>query len=435
MLLVYIDRSSPRIDYTFQLMLKDIAGLDYRLTSDEHTFRAFDGAKCSYGYQSFEGVQHVQAFGLLHEEGIRAMEVPVVDHQGIACPFPVNGSTLFPFDVFSAAFYLVTRYEEYLAKDKDEHGRYRAVDSLAYRLGFLTKPVVNQWALALRYKLVNIFPALSYRSSSYRYISTIDVDQAYAYKAKGAWRNLGGLARDLKQGQWADVWERLSVLFLGQPDPFDTFNGILSLNRKHDGELHFFLHLGDRGPYDKSLTWNHAHMKKLVQKLSARGLLGIHPSYASLDQQVLHQECMRFKSLTQQLPKRSRQHYLRLSFPHTYQALLAESVEADYSMGYADQVGFRASTCTPFWFYDVSKEEVTGLRVYPFALMDGTLKDYMHLSTPEAIQVSDQLLKEVKAVDGLFMSIWHNHSLNGQREWSGWDLIYEKMTTQATCIA
>ena len=61
----------------------------------------------------------------------------------------------------------------------------------------------------------------------------------------------------------------------------------------------------------------------------------------------------------------NRFHFLRFTLPQSYQQLLACGISDDYSMGYADQIGFRAGTCTPFYFYDLENEIQTTLKVHP----------------------------------------------------------------------
>ena len=70
----------------------------------------------------------------------------------------------------------------------------------------------------------------------------------------------------------------------------------------------------------------------------------------------MKKEKNRLEGITNMQTKRSRQHYLRFSLPETYQQLIDLEIEEDYSMGYASHVGFRASTCTPFYFYDLDFE-------------------------------------------------------------------------------
>ena len=71
-----------------------------------------------------------------------------------------SGSGGFPFDPFTAGFYMVTRYEEYLGKNKDRFGRFSPKGSIAYAGNFLDKPVVNLWAQSLVEELQKARPYL-----------------------------------------------------------------------------------------------------------------------------------------------------------------------------------------------------------------------------------------------------------------------------------
>ena len=96
-------------------------------------------------------------------------------------------------------------------------------------------------------------------------------------------------------------------------------------------------------------------------------------------------------------------------------------------MGYASNYGFRAGTCTPFYFYDLDLEVETNLRVHPFAIMEGTLKYYMGIGPEHAMPHYRRLIDEVKMVNGNFISLWHNDSLNDYKHWKGWKSVFEEM--------
>ena len=121
----------------------------------------------------------------------------------------------------------------------------------------------------------------------------------------------------------------------------------------------------------------------------------------------------------------SRQHYLRLSFPETYQNLIDLDIKQDYTMGYPKVVGFRASTCTPFYFYDLDFEIQTPLKIFPFAFMDLTLKNILNLSNEESVHKINELKEEVKKVNGTFITLFHNEALSENGEWKGWSTIYK----------
>ena len=142
---------------------------------------------------------------------------------------------------------------------------------------------------------------------------------------------------------------------------------------------------------------------------------------------MLKKEKERLESITNIPTTISRQHFLRFSLPETYQNLIDLEIEEDYSMGYASHVGFRASTSIPFHFFDLDFEIQTPLLIYPFALMDTTLNDYMGLTPKQSLGRTKDLLNEVMNVNGTFITLFHNESLSGYLRWNGWKKVYEKM--------
>ena len=123
----------------------------------------------------------------------------------------------------------------------------------------------------------------------------------------------------------------------------------------------------------------------------------------------------------------SRQHFLRLSLPSTYQILIELDVTDDYSMGYASQAGFRAGYADTFQFFDLENDMKTKLNIHPFALMDGTMRDYLDLDVHESYEKAKKLIDEVKNVNGTFILLWHNETLSGEKRWEGWITLYRKI--------
>jgi len=100
-------------------------------------------------------------------------------------------------------------------------------------------------------------------------------------------------------------------------------------------------------------------------------------------------------------------------------------------MAYAEQLGFRASTCSPHSFYDLETDTATDLTLVPSAIMDSTLKDYLLLSPEEAMQACRSLIGTIKQVQGNCVSIWHNHSITDEAEWEGWQSVFLDMLEAA----
>jgi len=124
---------------------------------------------------------------------------------------------------------------------------------------------------------------------------------------------------------------------------------------------------------------------------------------------------------------KSRQHFLKLKLPDTYRDLINSDVTDDYTMGYASEIGFRASICSPFYFYDLDYEAKTNLRVNPLIMMEGALVNYKNVSADDALQYIKPVIEEIKAVNGNFISLWHNQSLSNTEQYIGWNKVYEEM--------
>jgi hypothetical protein len=204
------------------------------------------------------------------------------------------------------------------------------------------------------------------------------------------------------------------------------------LIQRHQLSPIFFILLGDYATFDKSVPHQNKHMQSLIKYLGDFGEVGIHPSYASNEQaDKLPKEIARLSYILHQEIHLSRQHFLRLNVPDTYQRLLECDITDDYTMGYPDQPGFRASICSPYFFYDLDLEIETALRLHPFAIMDGTLRDYMNISPEQAAAIINPLIEEVKKVKGEFITVWHNESFAENERWKGWRNVYEEMIEKA----
>lgn len=428
MVLLYCKRTSNRISYSAELLLGAILGTDWRITNSWEEFLSFQGAKICYSDQRHNShALCIETSELLFEKGINAILPEVKELHGLKVLYPSRSSLCdIGFDCFAAAFYLVSRYEEYLPYSTDMYGRFEASQSLAGKHGFLDTPVVNHYALLLKKALQSRFPKLQFPQRQFRYIPTIDVDVAFAYKGRGLARTLYGYAKSLKDHNTLSVRQRTMVLMGKEPDPFDTYDEQIRLHDGYGFKPHYFFLCGKRSRHDRNLSCRSRSVRMLIQKIRAHATIGIHPSMASnLLPHKLPKEIERLESILQMPVTSSRQHFLWLKMPTTYQQLANNRIETDFSMGYASDVGFRAGICTPYPFYDIEKESASSLTVVPLTIMDGTLKDYLGLTPSEAIALITVMVEKVKAVNGTFVSLWHNDALSNQGDWNGWKRVYE----------
>ena len=143
---------------------------------------------------------------------------------------------------------------------------------------------------------------------------------------------------------------------------------------------------------------------------------------------ILQKEKKRLEEIIGKEVIKSRQHFLMLKFPETYRNLLKAGIKEDYTMGYADDIGFRASIATPFPWFDLMENAPTDLMIHPFQVMDGTLNFlYLGLSKEEALSQTKTMIKTTQKARGTFCLLWHNSTLSDLDEWNGWFDLYEKI--------
>ncbi len=430
---VYTPTLTPRIAYSWEVLLHHLLKVDFRIETDAEVYRRSAGVCINYSSRRLRADEiFLPAGPLLLEAGLQAQPLDVFQHDGLPAFYAVAAADAdLPFDLPALVFYLVTRYEEYLPHQPDKHGRFRAEESLAYQYGFLQQPLVNQWVCRLR-ACVEARYGIALASSVYRFQPTFDVDMAWAYRYKGWGRNAGALLRSIVKGDWRDAQRRIQVASGRVDDPFFTFSYMEHLHMQYGLQPIFFFLLGNYGVYDKNTSYRQPAMQQLIRRLHQRFPVGIHPSYRAAEADAsLREEIRRLKVIIREPVLKSRQHFLRLQFPHTYRALQAASIHADYSMGFAQQIGFRASIATPYPWYDLLAEQATSFMIHPFQVMDVTLKHYLRLSPEEALRAVRLVIEATREVGGVFSTIWHNSSFSSIDGWQSWGVVYESILQMA----
>jgi hypothetical protein len=425
MLTIYTQDTSPRLSYTIETLFEDILGVPVRITQNKE--QLISSAPClNYSHEEIADVNYLRPHSLLFEEGIRKIPEKM-NPQGIL--FPADSNVL-EQDVLAASFFLLSRYEEYTDTDYDSHGRRMAKNSQMFQSGLLTRPLVDEWAFELYDNMRVRYKDLPAPNRNFTILPTFDIDIAFAYRGRSLIRRWKATLKDVSTLAKKRLKERNMVLKNNQQDPFDSYAyQKTSCQSRGLESRHFFL-LADRGPLDNNLSHKSTEQRTMINEVAQWSAIGIHPSMGSnQSERNLKKEIERLTSICGVEVSRSRQHFLYIDLPKTYQNLIAQGIREDYSMGYADQVGFRAGSSHTFRWFDLQKNEATALYLIPITVMDSTLKDYLRLKPNEAIAVIDELKKSVEAVGGVFVPLWHNHTLTNYGDWKGWKSVYESSIT------
>ena len=425
MLLIYLPKNSTRCKYVFDLIFIQEFGIEFRITNDRNKFEIYQEEKINYSNERVAAEFFIKATEILWENEIKKQDVKVVEKGKVKVLFPSQYDDL-GFDIFAAVFYMLSRYEEYLPFVADEFGRFKACDSLAFQNDFLQKPVVNIWIGIFAKALKNKFKKLEFKVSAFKAIVTYDIDVAFKFKGRSFGRTIGSSIKDLLCFHLQNLKGRIQTLSQSKNDPWDVYDELKRMIINNQLSSIFFFLLADKSAHDRNLHFQNQQMKKLVQEIKSFSDIGIHPSFytSSFPRKILVEK-QRLEKLSGQKINKSRQHYLKFKLPDTYNFLLSAGITEDYSMGFAGEPGFRAGSCKPFYFYDLKTEKTTHLKIFPITFMEGTLMNY--LNPADALKKILELLKEVKSVGGIFIPLWHNHTMSDADQDSAWKNVHGQM--------
>ncbi|TBR20236.1 MAG: hypothetical protein EPO57_00915 [Chitinophagaceae bacterium] len=426
-MILFANTISPRLRYVTSFIGNEIIGKDFILTSDRNYFSEYEGAKINYSnFQIVADEFKIENISLLFEKGVEPQKITCFEFEKSKAFFKSSGD--FPFDVFAASFYLISRYEEYFDHVKDEYGRYAHEQSLASKENFLSIPLVNMWIQELKKKLQQKFPTYQFRNQKIKLQLTYDIDEAYSYLHKSWWRTAGGMAKSIVTSQWSFFLERINVLYGKIKDPYDSFQWMNEIHGKTKTQPIYFFHVGSQtSRYDKNILPSVPAFRQLVKNLSKKYVMGVHPSWKSNANTLqLKVEIETLEDITEKKITTSRQHFLRFSIPHTFRNLIQAGITDDYSMGYGGVNGFRASVASPFFWYDLQNERATNLLLHPFCFMDAT-SFYQRKNSPEqAFAELNEYYDLIKSVNGEMIIIWHNNFLGTDKRFTGWREMYER---------
>ncbi|MDR3679034.1 MAG: hypothetical protein P4L41_03635 [Flavipsychrobacter sp.] len=430
-IIIYSPTASARLTYVLDWLFAIRLQVPYVLTHNADDLPA-NTFFIAYGAHFIHALS-VPAAGLLGEIGVRQHDITIGNWYGIPTLYAAKDGTTgytLPFDMFSAMFFLLSRYEEYYAYTPDKHGRYPATQSELYKHGWLRRPLVDEW-VHLFGEMLQSYAGITLPVTPFSFTPTYDIDIAYSYLGKGAQRNIGGLAKDMLNGRMNIARQRASVLLGNAKDPYDSFGKLAELHKTTKvSPLYFVLCALNNSAYDKNILPTHPLMVKLVKQLQADGSVFIHPSYNAQTGSVLVKEKEVLEKITSTTITSSRQHYIRNLLPNTYRVLLQHGATDDYSMGYATHIGFRAGTSHMFQWYDVLTENATPLIIHPFCFMDTAAKYEEKLDVNTAFTALHLMAMILRQNGGRLITVFHNFSLGTSSLWAGWANAYQDFVVE-----
>ena len=293
-------------------------------------------------------------------------------------------------DIVYNTFFFISRAEELINTQRDEHGRFLAKYSILGQNNRLMIPTVDEYARMLM-KLLDL--PLPTPSFSQIYL-THDVDTIAHYRhLRGA---IGGIVR----GEWRKVMASLRDI---HNDPAFTFSWLIAQDKKVEGaeRIYFVKDTMGKGydyPQYKLDGKDFETAEQLIENSGAK--IGWHGSYYGGD---------KANRLLGDKAGLHRSHYLRCSIDQM-QRLAEVGVTDDFTMMFPDQVGFRLQTTRAVRWINPKTMTLTELVLHPLTVMDCTLSNsnYMNLSEDEAYFECQRLFDKVHQNAGEVVILWHN---------------------------
>jgi len=339
---------------------------------------------------------------------------PLVERQG--------DTVLIHADVVAAAYFLTTRYEEWVRPDvRDDHGRFPGVQSFAARAGFIDRPVVDDYASLLRGWAGQAGITVPPPARQFSVLLTHDVDsigwpRGLVPVMKAVARGLAGRAsarETLRAVSWAAGLQR---------HPHDNLSDVIALDAQvidaagpdRCRAMYFFQAHGTT-PHDGKYRLGTRRTRRWLSQVAAAGAaIGLHASYAAGDTPMrIASERQALAKVTGRPIEANRHHFLRWCEPAQGAAIHDAGIRWDSTLGFADLAGFRLGVCRPIALFDPAARRLVGIEEHPLIVMDCTLdrEKYMNLDEARAFQHVCQLAETVRRHRGEFVMLWHNTEL------------------------
>jgi len=329
-------------------------------------------------------------------------------------------------DVFGSSFFMLTQYEELVLPERDEHERFPAKASLAFKEGFLERPIVDEYCEILWSCMKRLWPKLERKKRDYRLILSHDVDHPLCAVRKPWYSVIRNSVGDMvRRKDMALAFSRLKARAFESYniDPYNTFDFIMNASEQYGMKSAFYFKSGfSNNRFDVNYSLDMPWIQDLMRSIYERGHeIGLHTSYETY--RDLNKTLAEFRSLLHVANKLGivqqgwggRQHYLRWKNPITWRIWEKVGLDYDSTLGFAEHVGFRCGTCYEFRVFDLEKRKALHLRERPLIAMDGTLFawQYMALQPDQALKKIQHLSSICCRFNGVFTLLWHNSSLAG----------------------
>ncbi|MEA4924859.1 MAG: polysaccharide deacetylase family protein [Syntrophomonadaceae bacterium] len=342
-------------------------------------------------------------------------------------------------DILGSAFFMLTRYEEYIEPERDLHDRFPASASLAYQEGFLDRPIINEYIEILWWCLNRLWPGLARKKRRFRTIVSHDIDVPFAQAFSSTTQLIRNCIGDIVRRrslylamQRTQSWQAVKKGDYKQ-DLNYTFDRIMDISEINNLKSAFYFKTAcTNKTYDNNYSIKHPYIRKLIKDIHNRGHeIGFHPSYETyLNWSRLKGEFDKLLEVCeqegiQQSQWGGRQHYLRWRVPQTWRSWADIGLNYDSTLTYVEHAGFRCGVCYEYQTFDLEQSRPLSLFEYPLIIMDGSIleKQNMDLGGNEAVEYIMKLKRRCQQFQGQFTHLWHNNIFTDIKIWQTYEAL------------
>jgi hypothetical protein len=311
-------------------------------------------------------------------------------------------------DLPLSALLMLSRWEERLIEERDDHGRISAHLSNAHQNGYLRRPIVDEYGLALQQALQFLIPNWTPTPSKFHANVSHDVDNiGLPFNFHSA---VGHTVR--RRRPLATARDFCSLLPRVNPTYLEVIRHLVNLSLGRGLQPAVYWKGNSRGRQKQHYDPYHPKVRAMISWLQKNNIeLGVHPGYDTFrSPEKLRKDVTKIRELIGAQPMGGRQDYLRWS-PESWLDWENCGLAYDSTVGYADQIGFRAGTCIPYrpWLFKLNRE--AHLLEVPLIVMDCTLTWYMSLNPEQIVVAVRDCIDQCRAVGGTFTLLWHNDTM------------------------
>lgn len=426
----------PERRYAIKMVVSHFLGLDYKLIESQsnHTELLLEDKKIVFADSFWKDESPLNYLNIDYFPRVCSYNTEYAPEGSISALYSegefekLSDGIYCPIDVFASVFFMLTRWEEFVKKEKDSNGRFAGSNSVAYRCNFIFRPIVNEYVEMIWRMIVSIGYKGDRKEGKFEIVPTHDID--HPFMRRRLLKTTYYIVRSIFKldGESLKAYIR-DILF----DPYDVYDFFMDNSEKAGVKSRFYFMSADpstvanqTSPYIKSKNFSH-----IIDKVKQRGhIIGFHPGVFSLkSDDNWRKEKERLEHEAGVRVEEGRQHYLSFSVPGTFRILENNNMIVDSTLSYHDVEGFRCGTGNSYPIFDILERRELNLQERPLIVMDATLTGYQNYSLDKIKEVLCYYVGIGKKYRMPITILFHNSSFVG-RNGKKLKKIYSELFTQ-----